>query len=69
MSSVEHKCVSCEITEAMEPLEKCGVCGRHFCAAHAQRALGGRRLCSPECARNYYFHGDEDDDDTLRRTE
>ena len=63
MSSNETKCVSCESTEDMGRLEKCAICARFFCAEHAHRAFGGRRFCSPQCAKAYYFHGESDDDD------
>jgi hypothetical protein len=67
MSSVERVCVTCGDTEEMARLERCGVCARYFCPDHYHRALGGRRFCSAACARNYYFHGepDDDEDDTL----
>ena len=67
MSSVERVCKICGTSESETQLEKCGVCGKYFCAACAQRAYGGRKFCSPECARGYYFHGEPDDEDTLTR--
>lgn len=68
MSSLDRVCVTCGDTEEMARLELCGVCGRYFCPDHFHRALGGRRFCSAACARNYYFHGepDDDEDETLR---
>jgi hypothetical protein len=47
----------------MVRLEPCGICRRFFCADCAHRAGHGRRFCSPECARAYYFSGDNDDDE------
>ena len=63
MSSLDRVCVTCGDTEAMANLERCGICARSFCPDHFHRALGGRKFCSPECAKSYYFHGEPDDDD------
>lgn len=65
MSTAEKVCVRCGVTEVQVRLEHCGICARHFCAEHAHRAFGGRRFCSPECAKAYYFHGEPDDDEDL----
>lgn len=63
MAIAEKVCVGCGVTEEQVRLEKCGICSRFFCVDCAHRAYGGRRFCSPECARGYYFHGEMDDDD------
>ena len=46
----------------MARLERCPICAKYFCSDCAVRGAG-RRFCSPDCARNYFFHGDEDDDE------
>ena len=61
--SADRVCVTCGDTEEMARLERCGICVRYFCPDHAHRAFGGRRFCSPECARGYYFQGEPDDDE------
>ncbi len=63
MAIADKVCVGCGTTEEEVRLEKCGICSRYFCVECAHRAYGGRRFCSPECARGYYFHGELDDDD------
>jgi hypothetical protein len=63
MAESDRTCVGCGATEAEKHLERCSICHRHFCADCAHRALGGRKFCSPECGRTYYFQGDSDDDD------
>ena len=63
MSSLDRVCVTCGESEETARLERCAVCARHFCPEHHHRALGGRKLCSSECARSYYFHGEPDDDE------
>jgi hypothetical protein len=66
--AAEQGCRVCGETE--RSLEHCAICSRVFCAEHAHRAFGGRRFCSTECAKAYYFHGEPDDDeDTLRNYE
>jgi hypothetical protein len=62
---VERSCVGCELTGAATHLETCSICGRHYCADCAHKAGFGRRFCSPECARAYYFTGEPDDDEDL----
>jgi len=61
MSSVERRCIGCQQNEEAVRLEHCVACGRDFCADCAYRAAG-RRYCSAQCARNF-FYGDDDDDD------
>ncbi len=63
MPDSEQACVTCSVTRDDAQLEKCGICSRFFCSDHAFRAYGGRRFCSTECARGYYFHGEMDEDD------
>ena len=65
--SADRNCKLCDASAEIMALEKCGVCGKYFCADCAHRAYGGRKFCSPECARSYYFHGEIDDEDTLTR--
>ena len=61
MSSVERRCIGCGDSEETERLERCVACGRDFCPDCAYRAAG-RRYCSGQCARNF-FYGEEDDDE------
>ena len=61
--SRERVCVGCGNTDEMARLEPCTICNGFFCADCAYRAGYGRRFCSPECARAYYFTGESDDDD------
>jgi hypothetical protein len=62
MSELEERhCVRCGDPEAAG-LERCVVCGKYFCADCAYRATG-RRFCSAECARAF-FYGDSDDDES-----
>jgi len=61
MSSVERRCIGCGKSEETERLERCVACGRDFCPDCAYRAAG-RRTCSAQCARNF-FYGEEDDDE------
>ena len=60
--TTDRVCVTCEKTEELARLEPCHVCYRFFCADCAHRAGFGRRFCSPECGRAYYFTGEGDDD-------
>lgn len=59
----ERVCVGCSETGETVALDRCNVCGRYFCADCAHRAGHGRRFCSPECSRAYYFTGEPDDDE------
>jgi hypothetical protein len=54
-------CVHCAKTPAEAQLERCGICAKYFCPDCAQRAVGGRRFCSAQCAKGYYFHGEPDE--------
>jgi hypothetical protein len=63
MSSFEKVCKKCGATEETLRLERCGICASHFCPECGHRALGGRKFCSPECGRAYYFHGEPDDNE------
>jgi hypothetical protein len=63
MADSDRTCVGCGAIEAEKHLERCSICHRHFCPDCAHRALGGRKFCSPDCGRTYYFQGDSDDDD------
>ena len=69
MPQADRICVTCQANEDTARLDKCGICARFFCPDCAHRAYGGRKFCSPECARGYYFHAemddDEDDDENL----
>ena len=58
----ERVCVGCGGNEETKHLEVCPICNRYFCADCANRALG-RRFCSNDCSRSYYYHGESDDDD------
>lgn len=58
----ERVCKTCGDTEEMARLETCGICRASFCPDCAHRAFG-RRFCSYECSRAYYFAGEGDDDE------
>lgn len=61
--SGERVCIGCGDTEEVARLEPCPLCGKFFCGDCAHRGMGGRRFCSVECTRAYYFTGDTDDDE------
>lgn len=63
----ERVCAGCEKSEEDARLEPCTICARWFCADCAVRAGYGRRFCSHDCARSYYFTGDPDDDEDSAR--
>ena len=63
--SPERQCVTCERNEDVARLEQCHVCYRFFCSDCAHRAGFGRRFCSADCGRAYYFTGEPDDDEDL----
>lgn len=58
----ERVCVGCGDSEEVVRLELCGVCRKNFCPDCAHRAAG-HRFCSRECARAWYFAGENDDDE------
>jgi hypothetical protein len=59
----ERICVGCGVGEDAAHLETCSVCTRNFCPDCAQKAGFGRKFCSTDCVRSYYFTGDPDDDE------
>ena len=59
----ERICRGCGDTEEQAHLEPCQICNRWFCSDCAHRAAFGRKFCSIECARAYYFAGEPDDAD------
>jgi hypothetical protein len=59
----ERVCVRCGSTGETVRLEQCNICNRFYCPDCAHRAGFGRRFCSAECARAYYFTGEPDDDE------
>ena len=66
--SQERVCKGCGATEETVHLEACAMCQGFFCADCAHRAGFGRKYCSADCTRAYYFagqseDGDEEDDD------
>jgi hypothetical protein len=62
MSDVEgRQCIRCGVAEGAALLERCVACGKYFCGDCAYRATG-RRFCSSECSRAF-FYGDGDDDE------
>ncbi|HEY0372915.1 MAG TPA: hypothetical protein VGD79_12995 [Thermoanaerobaculia bacterium] len=61
----ERVCITCGNTDDQARLEQCHICYRFFCADCAHRAGFGRRFCSTECGRAYYFTGEPDDDEDL----
>lgn len=60
---IERVCVGCGDTDDQALLETCGICQKFFCPDCAYRAGFGRKFCSPECGRAYYFAGESDDED------
>jgi hypothetical protein len=60
-STYDRKCVTCGDSEDLARLERCSVCLRDFCPDCAHKAVG-RRFCTPDCARAF-FYGDQDDDE------
>ncbi|HEY0142414.1 MAG TPA: hypothetical protein VGF48_16065 [Thermoanaerobaculia bacterium] len=63
MSEEQRVCVGCGDSEEMSRLETCSICRKAFCPDCAHRGAHGRRFCSSECARNYYFSGEIDDNE------
>ena len=59
----DRVCVGCGQSEEQVRLEPCSICGRSFCADCATRAGFGRKFCSLDCSRAYYFTGETDDDE------
>jgi len=59
----ERVCKGCGIAEEKMRLEACVMCHSFFCADCAHRAGFGRKYCSTECTRAYYFAGEPEDDD------
>jgi hypothetical protein len=62
MSSVERRCTTCEESEENARLERCVACGKYYCLDCSYRAAG-RRFCSAECARTFYYGESDDDED------
>ena len=58
----ERVCIGCGAEEQAGHLEVCSICQRYFCPDCAHKAGFGRRFCSSDCARAYYFTGELDDD-------
>ena len=59
----EQACTGCGKTAEEVRLETCAIDRRPFCTDCAHRAGFGRKFCSPECVRAYYFTGETDDDE------
>jgi len=59
----EQVCKGCGAAGEKMQLEVCGMCRGWFCPDCAHRAGFGRRYCSAECTRAYYFAGELEDDD------
>jgi hypothetical protein len=63
MSTNEQRvCVGCGDTEDQARLERCGICTKWFCTDCSHRTAG-RRFCSSECGRAYFWGDDDDDKD------
>ena len=67
--AAERVCVGCGDSEEKTRLELCQICQRWFCADCSHRAGFGRKFCSAECARAYYFTGEPDDDEDVESDE
>ena len=64
--SYDRVCRGCGQSEEQARLEPCSGCGRYFCNDCAVRAGFGRKFCSADCGRAYYFSGEiDDDEDTI----
>jgi hypothetical protein len=61
--AAERVCAGCGDTEAQAHLEICTICHGYFCADCAVRAGFGRKFCSMNCARAFYYTGETDDDE------
>ncbi len=61
--SQERVCKGCGVADAVVRLEVCAMCRSFFCPDCAHRAGFGRKYCSAECTRAYYFAGDPEDDE------
>ena len=61
----EQVCVTCGSTGESVRFEICTICNRPYCLDCAYKAGHGRRFCSPDCARAYYFAGELDDDEDV----
>ncbi|HXG59157.1 MAG TPA: hypothetical protein VNL91_09050 [Thermoanaerobaculia bacterium] len=61
----ERVCVGCGDTEDMARLERCPICAKYFCADCAHRAAG-RRFCTADCARVYFFGEGDEDEESVR---
>jgi hypothetical protein len=59
----EQVCKGCGVSGEAALLEICAMCRGLFCADCAHRAGFGRRYCSSDCTRAYYFAGEPEDDD------
>ena len=62
--SPERVCAVCARDAESIQLERCAICQRYFCNDCAHKGFG-RKFCSPDCARSYYFTGETDDDENL----
>jgi hypothetical protein len=62
-STLDRKCVICGDGEDVARLELCVICRRDFCTDCSYRSVG-RRFCSANCARTF-FYGETDDDENF----
>ena len=58
----DRVCVTCGAGPDTRLLEACSICQRHFCVDCAFKGYG-RKFCSADCGRSYYFTGEIDDDE------
>ena len=58
----DRVCKACGAGQDAGHLEACSICQQHFCADCAHKGYG-RKFCSADCARSYYFTGEPDDDE------
>ena len=58
----DRVCKTCGAGAEARILEACAICQHHFCSDCAHKGYG-RKFCSADCARSYYFTGETDDDE------
>ena len=62
VGDISRSCVICGTTEEEARFERCPICRREYCPDCAYRATG-RRFCSAECARTFFYRDSDDDEE------